>query len=68
MEHSVPEPAVCQKLARLIGGGEHLTYAGVATDTVVSLNSREGEDPNPTQSTEQVADEPWLAGGHHISI
>jgi hypothetical protein len=59
---------VCQKAAILIGGGDDITWAGVATDTEVSEYSRLGWYEDPIQSTEQVVDDPCDAGGLHISI
>jgi hypothetical protein len=66
--HSVVFEASCQKAAKLWGGGEHKTIAGVETDTEVSLISLLGELFKPSQSTEHVLATPWLAGGAQISI
>lgn len=65
--HNAVVDAVCQKLAILIGGGLVDTLAGVLTDTEVSENSREGEDADPIQSTEQVTLAPCTDTGDQMS-
>lgn len=55
VQRAVLPLASCQNAAKLCGGAEQETIAGVATDTEVSLNSRLGELLEPIHSTEQVA-------------
>jgi len=50
--------AMCQNEANDWEGGEHRIWAGVATETVVSLTSRFGLLEVPIQSTEHVAVDP----------
>jgi len=49
---------MCQNEANDWEGGEHRIWAGVATETVVSLTSRFGLLEVPIQSTEHVAVDP----------